>query len=115
MASYVRVTINDSKLRAMITALPRQKIVRYVADGVEYGLYNELGTEKMSAQPFMRPATEAARRGFTQAFRGLNNLMQLEAIVEKAAHDIERGAKMRARVDTGAMKNSIHVAPGRPS
>ena len=29
-----------------------------VQDGVEYGIYQELGTHKMAAQPFMVPAAE---------------------------------------------------------
>ena len=32
----VAVTVDDSKLRAIIAALPKEKIVRFVADGVEY-------------------------------------------------------------------------------
>lgn len=35
----------------------------YVMDGVEYGAYLELGTEKMAARPFMGPAIERARQG----------------------------------------------------
>jgi hypothetical protein len=31
-----------------------------VADGVEYGIYQELGTWKMAAHPFMTPAVHAA-------------------------------------------------------
>lgn len=34
-----------------------------------------------------------------------------EAIVEKAARNIERRAKDNAPVDTGALKGSIHVEP----
>jgi HK97 gp10 family phage protein len=33
-----------------------------VSDGVEYGIYQELGTGKMSAHPFMIPAVEKARK-----------------------------------------------------
>lgn len=34
----------------------------WVADGVEYGIFQELGTSKMSAQPFLVPAVEQARK-----------------------------------------------------
>lgn len=34
--------------------------------------------------------------------------------VQKVGFDIEAGAKMRARVDTGAMKNSIQWTPDGP-
>jgi len=33
-------------------------------------------------------------------------------VVRRAAFDIERGAKERAPVDTGALKNSIHTVIG---
>ena len=32
---------------------------RIVTDSVEYGIYVEMGTSRMAAQPFMVPATEA--------------------------------------------------------
>jgi HK97 gp10 family phage protein len=34
----------------------------WVHDGVEYGIYQELGTSKMAAQPFLTPAVEIVRR-----------------------------------------------------
>lgn len=37
-----------------------------------------------------------------------------EQVVAKAALDIEAQAKMRAPVDTGLLKNSIHVEPRSP-
>jgi HK97 gp10 family phage protein len=42
-----------------------------VSDGVEYGVYQEFGTSKMAAQPFMRPAIEAWRDRFFNAFAEL--------------------------------------------
>jgi len=33
-----------------------------VQDGVEYGIYQELGTSKMAAQPFLVPAVEKVAR-----------------------------------------------------
>jgi len=33
-----------------------------VADGVFYGLFQEVGTEKFSAQPFLRPALEMHKK-----------------------------------------------------
>lgn len=66
----------------------------------------------MAAQPFMVPAVESVRPGFSKAFRGAQNILHADQIVEKAARDVEAGAKMRAPVDTGALKNSIHVSKG---
>jgi HK97 gp10 family phage protein len=39
--------------------------------GAEYSIYNEYGTSKMSAQPFMTPAAEAAFPGFVSAMKSL--------------------------------------------
>jgi HK97 gp10 family phage protein len=42
-----------------------------VQDGVEYGVYQEFGTSKMAAQPFLVPAIEAWADRFYKAFEGL--------------------------------------------
>jgi HK97 gp10 family phage protein len=34
----------------------------WVADGVEYGIYHELGTHKIGARPFMLPAVETVNQ-----------------------------------------------------
>ena len=72
----------------------------------------EMGTARMGGQPFMVPAVEAVRAGFTKAFQGAITLAQAEAVVEKAARDVERLAKAFAPVDTGALRNSLAVYSG---
>jgi HK97 gp10 family phage protein len=42
-----------------------------VQDGVEYGVFQEFGTSRMAAQPFMTPAIETWRDRFFAAFEGL--------------------------------------------
>lgn len=42
-----------------------------VQDGTEYGVFQELGTSKMAANPFLLPALEAWRAKFTAAFSEL--------------------------------------------
>jgi HK97 gp10 family phage protein len=42
-----------------------------VSDGVEYGVYQEFGTSKMGAWPFMRPAIEKWAARFQAAFSEL--------------------------------------------
>jgi HK97 gp10 family phage protein len=40
-------------------------------DGVEYGVFQELGTSKMTARPFLKPAIEEFRQKFLNAFKEL--------------------------------------------
>jgi len=107
----VSVRIDDSELRRLIDKTSG-RAVRIVADGVHYGIYQEMGTERMPAHPFMRPAVESVRASFVQAWRDVVTIDQAEAVVEKAARDVERLAKGNAPVDTGALRNSIHVVGG---
>lgn len=48
-------------------------LTRVIADGVAYGVYQEYGTSRQGAQPFMTPAVEAERRPLEEAWRGLIN------------------------------------------
>ena len=43
-------------------------MVYRIQDAVEYGIFQELGTYKMAAQPFIVPAVEAWREKFLKAF-----------------------------------------------
>jgi len=108
----ITLKIDDRVLVKLIADTKGKGPVRIVADGVEYGLFQELGTSRMAAQPFMVPAVEAVRPGFVKAMKGQLTMTQVTAVVDKAAFDVERGAKQRAAVDTAAMKNSIHVVDG---
>ena len=107
----VTITVDDRALKALIsnTGAKAEKIV---ADGVNYGIWLEIGTSKMAARPAAGPAVEAVRPGFDRAFKGQLTDTQVETVVTKAAFDVERGWKERAAVDTGAYKNSIHVVDG---
>ena len=107
----ITITVDDRVLKALI-ANTGGRVEKIIADGVNYGIYQEFGTSKMGAQPFMSPAVEAVRPGWEAAFTNQLTDAQVEGVVTKAAFDIERGAKERAPVDTGALKNSIHVVGG---
>ena len=109
MSVTVKVTVDDYELRWLIKATKGKAVTRIVADGVEYGIYQEMGTAHQSGKPFMRPAVEKVRISFGKAFKGAITLEQVEQVVEKAARDVERFAKILAPVDTGALRNSIHV------
>jgi HK97 gp10 family phage protein len=43
----------------------------WVQDGVEYGVYQELGTYKMAARPFMKPAVEKVIQYLADLYRKL--------------------------------------------
>jgi hypothetical protein len=111
----MKVVLDTQKLDALIRATDKSPDSRYVADAVHYGIYQELGTSRNAAHPFMIPAVEVVRRGFLLALRSPAAWMRLEDVVEKAARDVEGHAKMRAPVDTGALKNSIHVTKDKPA
>jgi hypothetical protein len=53
---------------------PASPLEAIVAVGVNYGIYVELGTHKMAAQPYLIPAAEAHRKAFQVGARRL--LMQ---------------------------------------
>lgn len=108
----ITVKIDDRILVKLINDTKGTVKPRIVADGVEYGLNVEMGTTRMSAQPFMVPAVEAVRPGFEAAFKEKLTVKQVESVLDKTARDVERGAKQRAAVDTGAMRSSIHVIVG---
>jgi hypothetical protein len=81
-----------------------------IADGVDYGIYQEFGTKRMAAQPFLIPAFEDATKSLPAAMgqaveRGVNP----NDVLKKTAFDIQGNAQKRAPVDTGALKNSIHT------
>src|SRR5574343_1106457 len=60
-----RAPVDTGALRASIQAQKRGNLLYWVADGVEYGIYQELGTYRMRAQPFMVPAVERAQKTYT--------------------------------------------------
>ncbi len=48
-----------------------QPLLFIVQDGVEYGVFQEFGTSRIAAQPFMVPAIEANREPFQDALKAL--------------------------------------------
>lgn len=110
MAQQISVEIDDAVLRKLIRATGQGVKSKVVADGVSYGAFQEWGTSKMAAQPFMRPAVEAVRIPFKKAMaQAWRSTQQAQDVVDKTAFDVEHGAKQRAPVDTGALRSSIHV------
>jgi len=114
MATELTVEINDGPLRELASRCPGKPIDRIVADGVDYGKYQEFGTARFPARPCARPAAEAVLPGFVDAIRANGaHFERTEAAVDLAAHRIERRWKenivAKNVVDTGAYLNSVHV------
>lgn len=57
--------VDTGDLRDSLEAIKVVNGVYWVQDGVEYGIYQELGTYKMAAQPFLVPAIEQAEATLT--------------------------------------------------
>ena len=55
--------VDINALRASMRAEKAGPLEYQVMDGVEYGVYLELGTERMAARPFVTPVIEAMRQG----------------------------------------------------
>lgn len=66
-----RAPVDTGALRSSIMAEQVGELAWQIHDGVEYGIFQELGTSRMAAQPFMVPAVEAERANFVAAWAGL--------------------------------------------
>lgn len=63
--------VDTGALKNSIHTEGRGGLVYWVADGVEYGIYQELGTSRMRAQPFMVPGAEWVRPQYTKMWKDL--------------------------------------------
>jgi HK97 gp10 family phage protein len=63
--------VDTGALRASIHTEAAGALSQRVADGVEYGYFVELGTSRMSAQPFMTPAVEWVRATWVRGWADL--------------------------------------------
>lgn len=63
--------VDTGFLRTSIGAQMTGELSAVVSVGAEYGLYQELGTSKMPAQPFLTPAVEQNRADFEQGCKEL--------------------------------------------
>ena len=67
----VRAPVDTGALKNSIHTERKKAGLYWVADGVLYGIYQELGTSRMSAHPFMVPAVEKVRGYLDDLFRKL--------------------------------------------
>lgn len=59
--------VDTGYLRSSIQAIQVDDLSWQVVVGAEYGIYVEMGTYKMAAQPYLEPAVELVRPGFDAA------------------------------------------------
>ena len=67
----VRAPVDTGALKNSIHTEKKKQGLYWVADGVEYGIYQELGTHKMSAHPFMKPAVEKVQQYLADLYKRL--------------------------------------------
>lgn len=65
-----RAPLDTGALRNSILAASKMiaEMTYRIQDAVTYGIFQELGTSKMAAHPFLVPALEAWRERFNKAF-----------------------------------------------
>ena len=59
---------------ALVNSIHTEKVedgLYRISDGVEYGIYQELGTSRMAAQPFMVPAISIVSRSIADRYKSL--------------------------------------------
>jgi hypothetical protein len=56
---------------------PESPTIAYIAVGADYGIYQELGTVNMPAQPYLLPAAEAVFPEYMAALETLERLLYL--------------------------------------
>lgn len=66
-----RASVDTGALVNSLAAEEQSQFAWIVRDGVEYGIYQELGTHKMAAHPFMVPAIEAEAKHWEDEWRRL--------------------------------------------
>ena len=75
-----------------------------VGSSIKYAVHQEFGTSRHKAQPFLRPAANEVMRNADQIADGADSTDEL---VKRLALAVERKSKIKAPVDTGALRSSL--------
>jgi hypothetical protein len=121
----VTFEVNTSKLDRLIAVVGQGVKTRLIADGVEYGVFQEFSTSPGGnpqtnpagrkgitgkGHPSLIPAFERVTKDLPKAVGvAIENIIPLDDVFNKAAFDIQALWAADVNVDTGAYKNSIGV------
>ena len=109
-AATVKINIDRAKLDQIMKASQRGARRRIIADGTNYGVFVCLGTSKMSARPYLVPAFERNTKDLPDALgQAVERGISLDDVIGKVAFDVQGDAQKMVAVDTGNLKNSLHV------
>lgn len=78
--------------------------VYLVGSNVTYAIFQELGTSRQPAQPYLIPAAREVQRELPKLAQQADSM---DDLLKTAAFKIEQKAKDRAPVDTGTLRASI--------
>lgn len=67
----VNAPVDTGALKNSLNSEQMNPLLWRVQDGVTYGIYQELGTYKMAAQPFLIPAVESVSSEYIAMWRSL--------------------------------------------
>jgi hypothetical protein len=62
--------VQTGQLRASITHIRPAPLVRFVGTNVKHGLFTEVGTSRMAARPWLRPAFERNKDKLARFMKG---------------------------------------------
>ena len=111
-----KIILDDAKLQRIKAMIADQKPDRWIIrDGVEYGIYVELGTSRMSARPSLIPAVEVITKELEpvigaaiEAGQNINDALAKIAFDLQAlwVHNITH-SHPKPPIETGAFRDSI--------
>jgi len=89
-------------------------VVYVVGPTVHYAVYHELGTSKMEARPFAKPAAERVQHNVSNYVDRYATESSEQAILQAVAVGVQeemvRIITEKGIVDTGAMRASVSIA-----
>lgn len=102
-ANIMGATALTNQLKVFQTKL-QSPVTYVVGTPVEYSVHVELGTSRMQAQPYLRPAVEQEARNLQTIFNNAGSLADALAVL---AMNIEARAKRLCPYRTGNLRSSI--------